>query len=192
MLKITHEQSNESQRNKRKAQKYFKSIGALPNDGVKRVLHHKDITLRDNDVERYIQWNIDDLEVMTLSEHSSYHSQFRTYVQAWNKGKKTGPLSKEHKQKISNSLKGKNTGKRSEIVKQHMRENQPDRNGKNNPMYGKDMRMLMGDEKFNAMHKKQAAKIKGRIRVNNGIEERTVYPNEIPEGFVKGRLPKYR
>ena len=59
-------------------------------------------------------------------------------------------------------------------------------------MYGKDMRMLMGDEKFNAMHKKQAAKIKGRIRVNNGIEERTVYPNEIPEGFVKGRLPKYR
>lgn len=190
MLKLTKAQSNISQQNKRKAKKYFQSIGALPNDGIKRVLHHKDINLRHTDIDRYIQWNIDDLEVMTLSEHTTYHSKFRTWGEPWNKGKKTGPLSESTRAKMSMSMKGKNTGKRSDLVKQHMKENQPDRKGDKNPMFGKDMRELMGEEKFNEMHKKQAASLKGRIRVNNGIEERTVYPNQIPDGFVKGRLSK--
>jgi len=35
-----------------------------------------------------------------------------------------------------------------------------------------------------------AANDKGRIWINNGIENKFIYPNEIPDGYVKGRIYK--
>lgn len=67
-LELTKEQQTLFNRNKRKAREYF---GILGNNDL--VLHHKDETLRYNDVDRYIQWNIEDLEVMTRGEHSTLH-----------------------------------------------------------------------------------------------------------------------
>lgn len=55
--------------NKQKAREYF----GIEND-YNMVLHHKDPTLKQNDPERYNQWNIEDLVVMTRSEHSKLHS----------------------------------------------------------------------------------------------------------------------
>lgn len=37
------------------------------------VLHHKDPELRDNDPERYYEWRVADLELMTRSEHTRFH-----------------------------------------------------------------------------------------------------------------------
>ena len=37
------------------------------------VLHHKDWSLRHNDLKRYLEWRIDDLEMMTKSEHMKLH-----------------------------------------------------------------------------------------------------------------------
>lgn len=56
------------------------------------VLHHIDTTLRNNDKERYLEWRIEDLVMMTKKEHCSYHMR---------------NLSKESKQKKSCSLKGR-------------------------------------------------------------------------------------
>lgn len=38
------------------------------------VLHHKDVTLRICDIDRYIQWRIEDLVPMTKSEHRRLHN----------------------------------------------------------------------------------------------------------------------
>ena len=37
------------------------------------MLHHKDTTLIDSDIERYIEWRIEDLQPMSKSEHMKYH-----------------------------------------------------------------------------------------------------------------------
>lgn len=56
------------------------------------VLHHIDPSLKKEDVERYIQWNIEDLVVMTRAEHSSLHSN-----------KRGTKLSEESKRRIAES-----------------------------------------------------------------------------------------
>lgn len=40
-------------------------------------MHHKDTSLRENDIERYIQWNYEDIEIMTQSEHTRLHNKLR-------------------------------------------------------------------------------------------------------------------
>ena len=60
------------------------------------VLHHKDISLKKNNPKRYAQWNVDDLVMLTRSEHLKIHSyiigtssQWKKGHEAWNKGLKT-------------------------------------------------------------------------------------------------------
>lgn len=61
-------------KNHQRARNYFISTGQIPwDDSSKYVLHHKDITLKHNDIERYRQWNIEDLEVMTNPDHQKLH-----------------------------------------------------------------------------------------------------------------------
>ena len=57
------------------------------------VLHHKDETLRKNDPERYNEWRIEDLEMMTMSEHFLLHH-------------KDTNKSEIHRLHVSQSLKG--------------------------------------------------------------------------------------
>ena len=72
---MTKEQINTSERNKRKAWKYFVEIGEIPKDAGKRAfdLHHTDETLKHENIERYILWLPEDLVVMTHAEHTSHH-----------------------------------------------------------------------------------------------------------------------
>lgn len=57
------------------------------------VMHHKDETLKTENIERYIEWRLEDLEVMSKSEHIAYHNSKRV-------------LSDETKEKQSKALKG--------------------------------------------------------------------------------------
>ena len=60
------------------------------------VLHHKDPSWRHNDIERYKQWNIEDLIVMKKSDHQKLHmGEF---------------LSEDWRRKHSEALKGKPSG----------------------------------------------------------------------------------
>ena len=82
-------------------------------------------------------------------------------------GKKLGPKSEDHKQKLSAALKGKSPGKRSEATKQKLRGNK------------------------STLHKEAIANArKGKKMYNNGKESILCLPNEKPEGFILGRLKK--
>ena len=67
---MTKEQARISRRNRQKAREYFGIVGQ-PN----KVLHHKDPTLRRNNIERYILWLPEDLIVLDKSDHSKIHSK---------------------------------------------------------------------------------------------------------------------
>ena len=87
-----------SEKNYEAAKRYFIAKGQLPSDRKERknyCLHHWDPTLKKNDSMRYHEWRVDDLVVMTMSEHTALHNRLR------------GKWSDEVKQKISNSMKGK-------------------------------------------------------------------------------------
>ena len=65
---MTYQQAYISRLNQQKAREYF---GIL--DDKNLVLHHIDPSWRHDDIERYIQWNIEDLVVMTRAEHTKLH-----------------------------------------------------------------------------------------------------------------------
>ncbi len=105
---MTKEQCKISRRNNNIAWKRLKACGAIPNNGKKYeyVLHHWDESLRHNNIDRYIQWNLYDIEVLTNQEHSRLHLYMR---------KKKHPLlflrhlSEETRKKISEKVKASMT-----------------------------------------------------------------------------------
>ena len=111
---MTKEQINTSERNKRKAIKYFESIGELPIYRPKRSydLHHINPDWKENDIERYIQWNPEDLVVMEHNEHLRLHhlgadfyktEEFKQKQRDSHIGR---TLSEEHKRHISEGMMG--------------------------------------------------------------------------------------
>ena len=112
---MTKEQEKISEKNKYKAWGYFVSIGAIPKDAKKYsyVLHHIDPSWKHNDIERYIQWNPEDLVIMTRAEHVKLHWEYDReiriqHISEGNKGKKCGiPRDLETRKKISESLTGR-------------------------------------------------------------------------------------
>lgn len=96
---MTEEQRRISARNNYLAWKHFYPDGkGMPKKGY--VLHHVDTTLKKNDIERYIQWRIEDLVMLTKQEHAGLHHKGENHH---NFGKH---LSEETRQKIGESLKG--------------------------------------------------------------------------------------
>ena len=94
----------------------LKDCGAIPDNGKRYVLHHWNDTLRHNNVKRYIQWNLYDIDVVEQGEHTRLHKKGKTPwnkglkgVQvAWNKGLKgVTHASDETKRKMSATRKGR-------------------------------------------------------------------------------------
>ena len=115
----TEKQRKASARNYYHAKRYFNLQKGY-------VLHHKDITLRTQNVERYVLWLPEDLIPMTKEEHTRLHNLGNTYrkpgtfhhteetkkrLSASHKGKPTWMKGKHHteeaKQKCGNATKGK-------------------------------------------------------------------------------------
>jgi len=135
-LNMTNEQRSISAKNNRNAWKHFYPEG---NGKAKKGyhLHHVDTMLRHNDINRYIQWRIEDLVMLTENEHHSLHNsgksnpmfgkhfseEYRNKLSEAHKGKH---FTEEHKRKLSEGLKGKtpwNKGKSlSEETKRKMSE----------------------------------------------------------------------
>lgn len=106
---MTEEQKSISRKNRSIARKILN-----PPKGY--CMHHIDPSWKTKDIERYIQWNIDDLVVMSNSEHTKYHCQFREYVSGEKSPHYGHKMSDETRQIISDANIGnKNAcGKRSE------------------------------------------------------------------------------
>lgn len=181
--------------NKAKAWKYFYPEG---NGKAKKgyVLHHVDETLRHNDIERYYEWNVEDLVMMTNSEHIMHHNEENKYCLG-------RILTNETKEKISNSLKDyyesmseEEKIKMSESHKGHESWNK----GKVNCFSEESRRKMsvsrignkncVGRKYSDETKKKLSESLKGKcaglLWWNNG--EECIRSRTCPEGYVRGRL----
>ena len=82
---MTNQQIHISRKNKAEAWKHFWPEGngkAKPD----YVLHHINPNWIKDDIERYIQWNVDDVIMMSRADHFKLHD-----VPGWNKGMKMAP-----------------------------------------------------------------------------------------------------
>ena len=100
------------------------------------VLHHKDPTLKYRDPERYLEWRIEDLEVMTNADHTSLHqtgktvsNETRAKIRESHVGFKGKSPSIETRAKISKALKGV---PKSETAKRNMNAHRAHLRGKDN------------------------------------------------------------
>lgn len=65
------------------------------------VLHHKDVNMRFNDIDRYIEWRPEDLVVLSLSEHTTLHNKARDMsLECYNFYK-----TQEYREKLSKAIK---------------------------------------------------------------------------------------
>lgn len=109
MKELTKEQKRISWHYRRIAREHFFGKGG----GKGWCLHHKDETLRERDIDRYIQWRIEDLVPMTMCEHSHHHD-------IGNKHNLGHHCSDETKRKISD--RNTNHPKKSHVVSQYSKE----------------------------------------------------------------------
>ena len=135
---MTKEQAAISRKNKDNTRK---ALGIYGKRNL--VLHHINTEWRHNDIERYIQWNIEDVIIMDRGEHTRLHQtgHIKTPEQIekqrnsmkgrtpWNKGKQA---SEETKKKLSEAHKGK---KLSEETKRKMGEASKQRHNNLNRHY---------------------------------------------------------
>lgn len=124
------------------ARKYFIETGQWFKGAV---MHHIDPTLRYRDYERYLEWRIEDLMVMSFSDHSKLHTQGEDnpmygkhhteetkaklsesltgreftleHRENLSKASKGRPKSEEHKRKLSEANKGKGSPRTEETRK---------------------------------------------------------------------------
>ena len=104
MKKINSKESIEANKS---AWKYFEAHGYANHDHM--VLHHKDINMKFENPERYIEWRIEDLIPMTRVEHRRLHMKLQMT------GKKH---SRKHNKMISKGLKQQST--KNKFVKIHI------------------------------------------------------------------------
>lgn len=67
---MTRKQYNKSMVNRNAA---WKKISGTKNGIKGYVLHHKDMNLKHDNINRYIQWNLEDLEIMSKADHIRLH-----------------------------------------------------------------------------------------------------------------------
>ena len=114
MLTLTKEERHIYYINHKKAVEYFEFTGELPKDRKKYAytIHHKDENLKYTDLQRYIEWRIEDLEVVNRSEHNAIHKSHLGHHHSEETKEKLRQINlgnnhtEEQKQKISEGLKG--------------------------------------------------------------------------------------
>lgn len=168
-MEFTKEQESISLKNRVKAAEYFKLNELNKDNPYAYVMHHKDPSLKHNDIERYIQWNIEDLEVMDFKEHSSLHHKGKT-------------LSEETKRKISESLKGRTSPNKGKHLI-------PWNKGKSG-IYSEETKRKISEASKGRKHSEEQNRKMSEIISNlrwytNG--EVNVRRRECPEGFRPGR-----
>ena len=158
---MTKEQQHISRKNNIKARNYFISIGEIPYDDTKNYhMHHKDESLKHTDIDRYIEWRIEDLIVLNHKEHTSV-----TF-----KGKAKSEATKAKMREAQKRLTALN----------------PDRHkDANNPMYGKKHSEESKAKMRAAAHHKHTKGSEGMHWYTNGIENRMCLV--CPDGFYLGR-----
>lgn len=107
---MSKDQFKISKRNNNIAWKRLKACGAIPSDGKIYVLHHWDESLRHNNIDRYIQWNLYDIDVVEQGEHTKLHMKGKHFSEETRKkiseSTRKG-MTKEVRKKISDACKGK-------------------------------------------------------------------------------------
>ena len=167
---MTEEQKKISGRNRKIRRKEF-GIDGNPN----LVMHHKDINMRHENVDRYIQWLPEDLVILTKSQHSQLHS----------------PLI--DKKLISDGVKraiaaGK-ISRRGRHWKVADTSNYKGQNSKGKHWKLSDEAKANHSESMKKHYANHAGNAAGKHWYNDGIKE--TYAIECPDGFVKGRLKRY-
>jgi len=119
-------------KNRKAAREYF-GITGQPD----MVLHHKDETLKERDLDRYLEWRTEDLVAITKGEHTTIHHKGKTQsMEARQKmrenhvGFKGRYHAPESVEKIRKKLKGK---RRSAAARRNIRENHAHLFGADNP-----------------------------------------------------------
>lgn len=109
------------------------------------------------------------LVYLSSSEHMSLH---RSGKPPWNKGIK---MDEEFRKKVSEASLGK------KLTEEHKKKISEAQKGKK--LSDDHIKHLSESQKGNTI-------ARGRVWVNNGVENKFVYPDQIPEGFVRGVLRK--
>ena len=124
-------------------------------------LHHVDMSLRANDIERYIEWRPEDLQILSHSEHAKLHAQLRAKDAEWRrKNSEANKKARREHPEVVEKVRLQNLGsKRSEESRAKMRA---------------------------AAHHKHTKGSKGMHWYNNGTND--IFAYTCPDGYVKGRL----
>lgn len=105
--------SNRCRVNRDRARKWFIRHGLIPAgpEGRKWHLHHLDMTLREQNPERYVEWRIEDLIPLRIEDHVRLHGALakwrETHPEPANKG---WHLTDEQRQLLHERLVGRFTG----------------------------------------------------------------------------------
>lgn len=162
------------------------------------VLHHKDMTLRENNKERYIQWRIEDLVPMTVSDHCALHHVGKQYFL----GRKHSPetiekmrqvksmVSQETREKMRKAQLGKHHTEEAKAKMSESQKGNKNHLGKKCTEEQKErMRQSHLGKSLSEECKKKLCEVrKGMKFWNNGVIN--VRARECPEGFVAGKLMK--
>ena len=138
--------------------------------------------------------NINNLQYLTSKDHASITNKGKTFSEEHkkkignsNKGKRKGcHLSDETKKKLSNALKGRIKPEKAGFKKgvipwnagKHLSDNIKQKISISNK----------GKRLSNETKNKISISRKGKIFINNGIIQKLSFPDNIPEGFIKGKL----
>ena len=142
------------------------------------VLHHIDPTWKTDNPQRYDEWNIEDLVMITNTEHQHIH-----HVGA--------QRSEETKKKISESNKGKTRTEetRMRLSKAHLGHRQTDESKiKISESLIGHVSYWKGKQLSDETKKKMSKSRLGRRWWNNGYEQK--FCRECPDGFVAGQLKR--
>ena len=101
------------------------------------ILHHKDVTLKERDFTRYLEWRVEDLEVVSRGEHTTLHHKGKSVSLATKKKiaqNHVGFAGRHHTEETRRRLSECSKGvPKSAEARKNIRENHARLRGKDNP-----------------------------------------------------------